>query len=137
MGRREHRGVSEALKTSENRKARGFLANTGENPSLTVDEVRERLAPVFRRYNISKAVVFGSVARGEPSPHSDVDLILVQRTEKRFLDRYEGLLMELNQAIPRRTVEALIYTPEELESIRHRRFIATALSEGQVIYESG
>jgi predicted nucleotidyltransferase len=73
---------------------------------------------------------------GEPSPHSDVDLILVQRTEKRFFDRYEGLQLELNKAIPHRTVEALIYTPEELESMQRRRFIATALREGQVIYES-
>jgi uncharacterized protein len=98
--------------------------------------VRECLTPVLRRYGILKAVVFGSVARGEPSPHSDVDLILVQRTEKRFLDRYEGILAEVNRAIPHRAVDALIYTPEELERMQERRFIARALREGKVIYES-
>ena len=103
---------------------------------LTVDEVRERLAPVLRRYGILKAVVFGSVARGEPSPHSDVDLILVQRTDKRFLDRYEGLQRDLARAFPYAAVEALIYTPEEMERMRQRRFVAKALSEGRVIYES-
>ncbi|MBU4271270.1 MAG: nucleotidyltransferase domain-containing protein [Planctomycetes bacterium] len=103
---------------------------------LTVEEVRECLAPVFRRYGILKAILFGSVARGEPSPRSDVDLILVQRTEKRFFDRYEGLHRDLSKAFPYAAIEALIYTPEEMEWMRERRFVADALREGEVIYES-
>lgn len=104
--------------------------------------MRERLAPVFRRHGVPKAILFGSVARGEPSRHSDVDRdpvdrIIVQRTDKRFLDRYEALLYELGTAIPEAPVEALIYTPEELDDLaRSRRFIARALEEGQVIYEA-
>ena len=93
--------------------------------------MRACLTPVFQRYGILKAIVFGSVARGEPSPYSDVDLILVQRTTKRFLDRYEGLQLDLNRAIPHTTVETLIYTPEEMEWMQKRRFIADALREGQ------
>jgi predicted nucleotidyltransferase len=103
---------------------------------LSLENVRACLTPVFQRYGILKAIVFGSVARGEPSPHSDVDLILIQQTTRRFLDRYEGILLELNQAIPHAAVEALIYTPEEMERMRERRFVATALREGKVIYES-
>ena len=91
---------------------------------------------VFRRYGILRAIVFRSVARGEPSPRSDVDLILVQQTEKRFLDRYEGLLFDLGRAFPYAVIEVLIYTPEEMERIQKRRFIANALHEGQVIFES-
>jgi predicted nucleotidyltransferase len=103
---------------------------------LTVDEVRECLAPVFRRHGILTAIVFGSVARGEPSPRSDLDLILIQRTEKRFFDRYEGLEADLHKAYPYTTIEALIYTPEEMERMQERSFIARALQEGKVIYES-
>jgi uncharacterized protein len=103
---------------------------------LTVDHVRECLAPVLRRHGILKAVVFGSVARGEPSPRSDVDLILVQQTDKRFLDRYEGLELDLHKAFPYATIEALIYTPEEMERMQQRRFIATALRGGKGIYDA-
>ena len=103
---------------------------------LSLENVRACLTPVFRRYGILKAIVFGSVARGEPSPHSDVDLILVQKTTKRFLDRYEGIQCDLNRAIPHTTVDALIYTPEEMERMQKRRFIADALRDGKVIYES-
>lgn len=105
--------------------------------AILIDRVRECLTPVLRHYRIEKAIVFGSVARGEASPHSDVDLILIQRTTKRFLDRYEGLLRELNQAIPHRTVWPWVYTPEEFAFMQERRFIARAVREGQVIYESG
>ena len=102
---------------------------------LTVEHIRACLVPVFVRYQIDRAILFGSVARGEASRHSDVDLILVQRTAKRFLERYEGLLYELNMALPEAAVEVLIYTPEELERMHGRRFIARALREGLVIYE--
>jgi len=103
---------------------------------LSLEEVRERLTPVFRQYGIEKAIVFGSVARGEPSPRSDVDLILVQPTGKRFFDRYEGLQRDLTKAFPFAPVESLVYTPEELRQMQQRRFIAKALNEGRVIYES-
>ena len=98
--------------------------------------LQERLIPLFRRYNIQKAILFGSFARGEPSRRSDLDLILIQETDRRFLDRYEGLLLELGKQIPDRDLDLLIYTPEELKRLSDRPFIAGALREGKVIYES-
>ena len=35
-----------------------------------------------------------------------------------------------------RDIEVLIYTPEELDRISHRKFIQRAWQEGKVIYES-
>lgn len=80
--------------------------------------------------------MFGSIARGEPSPYSDVALILVPRTEKRFVERYEGLHQEPSKAFPFAAIEALIYTPEKRERMQKRWFVAAALREGKVIYES-
>ena len=106
-------------------------------PSLSfIEELSERLGPVFHRYGVSRAILFGSFARGEPSPRSDLDLILVQETEKRFLERYDGLLLELGKMVPDRDLDVLIYTAEEIERIKDRPFVATALREGRVIYES-
>ncbi len=111
--------------------------------SATIDlapdlqRIRDQVTPVLIRHNVQKAIVFGSFARGEPSPRSDLDLLLIQNTDKRFFDRYEGLLTELMLAVrPHREIDALIYTPDELEAMRHRPFIATILREGRVIYES-
>jgi len=91
---------------------------------------------VFQRHGIEKAILFGSYARGEPSKHSDIDLILIKQTKQRFLDRYEGLLQDLFLALPDAAVDALVYTPEEFEAMHKNRFLARAVREGEVIYES-
>jgi len=98
--------------------------------------IQQSLSPIFRQYRIKKAILFGSFARGENSRRSDVDLILIKETPQRFFERYDGILADLNKAIPTIEVDALIYTPDELEHIAHRPFIAQALKEGKVIYES-
>jgi predicted nucleotidyltransferase len=95
-----------------------------------------RLRPIFEEWRISRAIVFGSVARDEASRRSDLDLLVVQDTEKRWLDRYDGLLREISQAVPGRDVDLLIYTSQELAQLADRPLIATALREGRVIYES-
>lgn len=90
---------------------------------------------IFAAYGVRKAVLFGSLARGDGGRRSDVDLLLVVSTPKRFLDRSEGILAELNQASPR-PVDLLVYTPEEMERMEQGRFVGRALAEGKVIYES-
>ena len=95
-----------------------------------------QLRPIFEQHRIVRALVFGSLARGEASRRSDLDLLLVQETDKRFLERYDGLLREITRAVPGRDVDLLIYTPQELEQLGHRPLIATALREGKTLYES-
>jgi uncharacterized protein len=99
--------------------------------------IQGKLLPILKRYNIQKAILFGSFARGEVTRRSDLDLILIQQTDIRFFDRYEGILVELGNAIGNRDIDVLIYTPDELKAISHRPLIATALRDGKVIYESG
>jgi predicted nucleotidyltransferase len=111
------------------------LAWPGRNE---VHEAVRRWADAQGRRHPSLCAVgyFGSYARGEPSRHSDVDLILVKQTKKRFLDRYDGLLRDLCAALPGLAIDALIYTPEEFEDLRRKRFLARAIQEGKLIYES-
>ncbi len=101
------------------------------------EEIARRAITVFQRYGIRKAILFGSIARGTHTRRSDVDLILVQETEKRYLDRSEGILADLYKAIPGRDIELFIYTPSEMEAMGDRPFLKRALSQGRVIYESG
>ena len=104
-------------------------------PLPTVHDLRVLFEPVFRRHSVLQAWLFGSYARGEPSPHSDIDVIVVMQTDRRFLDRYEPILFELNEVSPA-PVELLIYTPEEFRRMRERAFIRRAMSEAVLLYES-
>jgi predicted nucleotidyltransferase len=103
---------------------------------VSPDELAVRLRPTFEKYRVLRAILFGSLARGEGTRHSDVDLVLLQQTTKPFLDRYEGVLAEITQAISGRDVDLLIYTPEEFTQMSHRRWGARMLQEGIIIYES-
>jgi predicted nucleotidyltransferase len=100
-----------------------------------IDDIIEGARPVFQKYGIRKAILFGSFARGRQTRKSDIDLILVQETDKRYFDRFDGILYDLNQNLRGRDIEVFIYTPKEFERISDRRFIRRALAEGQVIYE--
>jgi len=41
-----------------------------------LQELRQKTEPIFRRYKITKAGVFGSFARGEEKRKSDIDLLV-------------------------------------------------------------
>jgi uncharacterized protein len=102
---------------------------------MEIDVLKTKLQPLFKKHKIEKAILFGSLARGDMSRRSDVDLILIQETQKRFWDRYDDLLLAFGQAVEHRAVEILIYTPQELEQIKDRPFIRQALKEGITLYE--
>jgi predicted nucleotidyltransferase len=101
----------------------------------TIDDIIAGSNPVFRKYGIRKAILFGSFAKGHQTRRSDIDLILIQETDKRYFDRFEGILSDLYQNLRGRDIEVFIYTPKEFEVVSARRFISRAVAEGKVIYE--
>lgn len=40
----------------------------------TIDEIRNVVAPIAKAYDVDRVYLFGSYARGEATPKSDVDL---------------------------------------------------------------
>ena len=42
----------------------------------TVTEIAEKAKPVFEKYGVKRARIFGSFARGEARPDSDVDMVV-------------------------------------------------------------
>jgi len=43
---------------------------------MTIEELKKAVSPVLRRNSVEYAGVFGSVARGEARPESDVDILV-------------------------------------------------------------
>lgn len=98
-----------------------------------LEALKERLAPHLQRAH--RAIVFGSVARGDADEWSDLDLVIVADTSRPFLDRYrdfEGIY----EVWPR--LDLLIYTPDEFAEMQAqgRPFIEHVLREGTVIHEA-
>jgi len=78
-------------------------------------------------------VLFGSYARGEAHEGSDIDLMVIKETSKRFIDRIADVI-KLNKTLI--TLEPLVYSPLEFETIKKekRDFIMTIEEEGIEIY---
>lgn len=79
--------------------------------AYTIDELKQKIAPIARKYKISVVYVFGSYARGEADDHSDVDL-LIQRDGSKIHGwmmggLYEDLQKCLGKGIDLLTLEAL------------------------------
>jgi predicted nucleotidyltransferase len=93
----------------------------------------DRITGILRARNVEKIVLFGSLARGEVSSTSDIDLIVVIDTNKRFLDRLHDLYSLVQ---PKMAVDLVVYTPQELSRLRDTStFVRKALLEGKVLYE--
>ena len=61
----------------------------------SIDAIRTKLAPVFRAYNVNRAVLFGSMARGTATNKSDIDLLV--DTDLRGLS-FVGLIEDIRAA---------------------------------------
>ena len=64
--------------------------------AVNIRSVAQVLSPVFRQHGVSRAVLFGSVAKGTNTNSSDLD-ILVDSNLKGL--RFIGLLEDVKQAV--------------------------------------
>lgn len=69
---------------------------------MTLEEVKEKIVPVLRKSGVKYAGVFGSVARGEAGPKSDVDILVkfaAPPTFASYLKLDEALRAQLGREI--------------------------------------
>lgn len=66
--------------------------------TMNRDEVFSRIVSILEENGAKKVAVFGSYARGESKPGSDID-ILVEFTERKSLLSLVGLEMKLTEAL--------------------------------------
>lgn len=66
----------------------------------TVDHLKVHIIPILQKHGVRKASLFGSVARGDATPSSDVDILVDLPPEKSILDLID-LKLELEAALGR------------------------------------
>lgn len=97
--------------------------------------LKEILSRIVKTLSPDKVVLFGSAARGENRPESDLDLLIIKESNepryRRAIPVYQALC---DIMIP---MDIIVYTPSEVEewSRVKQAFVTTALREGKVLYE--
>ena len=100
-------------------------------PMLSQETLIDRLQTYLRTSSVEAAYIFGSYADGTASARSDIDLIFIRETEKRFFDRYS----EFNDlyALFKQAIDLLIYTPREWEEMQERLFFRIMKRDKRII----
>ncbi len=72
-----------------------------------IKKLKKIIVPVLKRYDVSKAGIFGSFARGEAKKTSDIDILIEFKGRKSLLD-LAGLEIELEKTLKRK-VDTITY----------------------------
>lgn len=107
---------------------------TSQQHAATLRQEAARLAKELAGLGAELVVMFGSVAGDAVGETSDLDLLVVLATRRRFVARGVWLAEVLQPTVP---VDFLVYTPAEFARQRHWPFVRMALAEGQVLHSRG
>ena len=104
----------------------------------TLSSLEKLVDFIALEYDPEKIILFGSYGAQSSGETSDIDLLIIKKTNKRFVDR----MVELMQLIRSQfgfeyPVEPLVYTPDEFRKAKriNSLFIQTVLLKGVVLYE--
>jgi len=67
----------------------------------SIQEIKEKITPILQQYGITKAAIFGSLAKGEAKTSSDVDILVEIKSDASLLD-FVGIKLELEEALGRK-----------------------------------
>jgi len=101
---------------------------------MIMDPKIVRILTLLKEYNPEKVILFGSQAKNSCDSYSDIDLVIIKKTEKRFLDRIKEVFKVIK---PNFAIDILVYTPDEFQKMlsEGNPFLEHVLKEGKVIHE--
>ncbi|SJZ88337.1 hypothetical protein SAMN02745116_01721 [Pilibacter termitis] len=104
----------------------------------TIEEIKEKVEPIAKKYQVPKIYIFGSYARGQAKDTSDIDFIVntnnlsYEQILNIFSSMYDDLEMVFHQEVDI-IDENDLYLPKRRESAK--RFVRNVLNERELVYE--
>ncbi|MGE5553393.1 MAG: nucleotidyltransferase domain-containing protein [Betaproteobacteria bacterium] len=112
----------------------GYRLRTSDSRKSELDSALRAFLSRVAETDVRLVILFGSLARGDVGPDSDLDLVVIRDSAEPFLRRGEDLLRLLPPGTP---VDLLVYTPEEWQNlIASNSFFKAVQEEGIVVYEA-
>ena len=104
------------------------------NKKLYQQEVENITQTLKTNYQPEKIILFGSCANGKIKSSSDIDMLIIKKSNKRRIDRIKEVLMMIDNNLP---FEPLIYTPQEIKKRIELDdfFIKNIVKKGKILYE--
>jgi predicted nucleotidyltransferase len=98
-------------------------------------QIRQLCTRIAREFKPEKIILFGSHAYGQPTPESDLDLMVVMQFEGDPLEQAVAMLNRLNMLIP---IDLLVRTPVQVQQRLEMgdSFMRDIIERGEVMYEA-
>jgi predicted nucleotidyltransferase len=105
------------------------------SPAERVEFIQRLCERIAKRFKPEKIILFGSHAYGQPTPESDVDLLVVMDFEGSPIQQAIKISRELGLVTP---MDLLVRTPEQIrERLRiEDPFMREIVERGKVLYEA-
>lgn len=101
-----------------------------------LEETAILVKKLIDNYRPEKIILFGSVARNQHTNNSDIDLLIIKKSEKKRPFRIKAVFEALRGIKRNYPLDPLVYTPDEIKkrlSIGDY-FIKRVLNEGKILY---
>ncbi len=105
-------------------------------PDIDDNLMQEIVQRIVQTAHPLKVIVFGSRARGEARPESDLDLLIISRDSRPHAQRASDLYGVLSDIMF--PVDIVVYPPREITEWQDvpQAFVTTAVRERTVLYEN-
>jgi len=92
-----------------------------------------RALALLPAYGVERAYLVGSLVTGDVGPTSDIDLIVVQETKEKFVNRMNDFYLAFASRVG---FDLLVFTSAEFEELMAKEgFVAAAVKRGRLVYE--
>jgi uncharacterized protein len=104
-----------------------------KNIKNIITEVVDKLKT---EYQPEKIILYGSYAYGKPDKDSDIDLLIVKNTDKRWVDRFVEVKKLIYDPERRISISPIVYTPLEIKNrlADGDDFLEEVVFKGKVLY---
>ena len=109
-----------------------IIAPTIEAEKNLMHVLKRKISVVLKKYPVQKAIVYGSVARGDERPDSDLDLVLLIKKKGKWIEQLEAELRNKILRLFGNTLSILVYTIADFK--RTKSALKKEIESGVVIF---
>ncbi len=97
-------------------------------------DIQDFVNKVVEEFSPQRVILFGSHARGDATPDSDVDLLVIMPTKKETIEQAVEIRQHIRRSFP---LDLIVKTPGDVawRLSLHDCFLTTIMAEGRTLYE--